>query len=210
VIHRKAGRTPCASLLLIGTAAVFFCWPALAAHFQYDRAAIAGGQLWRLVSGHWTHYSFDHFTWDVLAFAALAVVSEQRSRARFLVCVVTSALAISVAVWLMHPNMQIYRGLSGIDSALFAFVAAGMWHDGNRQQRRGVQALSLVCLTGFLLKVSFELMTGRTVFVTEMDPFTVGVPLAHIVGAFCGLLVGAERQVVLGSNHTHTWNSSTA
>ena len=210
MIRTQARRTPCASLLLAAVAAVFFLWPALTTHVQYDREAIAAGELWRLVSGHWTHYSFDHFVWDALAFAALAVVSEQRSRARFLVCVVTSAVAISVAVWVMHPDMRIYRGLSGIDSGLFALVAVGMWNDGCQQQRPGLRAFAFACLTGFLLKVSFELMTGRTVFVGEMDPLTVGVPLAHIVGAFCGVLIGASSQVVLRSSHTHTWNSSTA
>ena len=205
-----ARRTPCASLLLAGAAAVLFLAPGLTARFQYDREAIAAGEVWRLVTGHWTHYSFDHFIWDAIAFGALAAVSERRSRVHFLTCVVTSAVAICGAVWLMYPEMRVYRGLSGIDSALFTFVVAGMWTDGRRAARSAPQALAVVCLAGFLLKVSFELMTGRTVFVGEMNPLAVSVPLAHIVGAFCGLLVGAGSQVVLRSSHTHTWNSSTA
>jgi len=71
VTYWSARRTPCASLFLAATAAVVFSWPGLAAHLQYDRAAIAAGEVWRLASGHWTHYSLDHVVWDALAFATL-------------------------------------------------------------------------------------------------------------------------------------------
>ena len=204
-----ARRTPCASLLLAAAAVVVFLWPGLSAHLQYDRTAIAAGQVWRLVSGHWAHYSLDHVFWDVIAFVALGVACERSSRARFLVCLVASALAISVSVWLMLPEMQVYRGLSGIDSALFTLLAASMWIDGRRSERRGLQAIAMAGVSAFLLKVAFELITGHTVFVKDMDPRAVGVPLAHIVGAGCGLLVGAGSRLVLRSSRTQQWISTT-
>jgi len=188
---------------------VVFLRPGLSAHLQYDRAAIAAGEVWRLVSGHWAHYSLDHVIWDVIAFAALGVACERRSRARFLVCLIASALAISVSVWLLLPEMQVYRGLSGIDSALFTCLAASMWNDGRRSERPGLQAIALACVSAFLLKVAFELVTGRTVFVNEMDPGAVGVPLAHIAGAACGVLVGAGSRLVVRSSRTQQWISST-
>ena len=206
---KSARRTPCASRFFAAAAVVVFQWPGHGAHHQYDRAAIAAGEVWRLVSGHWVHYSLDHVFWDVIAFAALGVACERTSRARFLVCLVASALAISVAVWLMLPEIQVYRGLSGIDSALFTFLAASMWNDGCRSERPGLQAIAMACVSAFLLKVAFELITGRTVFVKEMDPQAVGVPLAHIVGAGCGLLVGAGSRLVLRSSRTPQWISST-
>lgn len=207
--HFTAGRIPCASLFFVASAVVVSVWPGLGAHVQYDRAAIAAGELWRLVAGHWAHYSFDHFFWDVLAFAALGVACERRSRARFLGCVIASALAISASVWLMLPDMQTYRGLSGIDSALFALLTVTMWNDGRQSRRRGPQAVAMTCLMAFLLKTAFELVTGRNVFVHTVEPGLVGVPLAHIVGAFCGLVIGAEWQTMLRSSRTPQWSSST-
>ena len=206
--HHRARRTPCASLFFVATAAVVFLWPGLGAHLQYDRAAIIAGEVWRLVAGHWAHYSLDHFFWDVLAFAALGVACERRGRARFVGCVLMSALAISVSVWLMLPDMQIYRGLSGIDSALFALLTVVMWSDG-RSQRPGRQAIAMACLIAFLLKVAFELMTGRNVFVNAAETGTVSVPLAHVVGALCGLVIGVGWQPMLRSWHTTQWSSST-
>jgi len=46
------------------------------------------------------------------------------------------------------------------------------------------------CLAAFVLKVSFELATGDTIFVKSLGSGTVGVPLAHVVGAAVGCLVG--------------------
>ena len=204
-----ARRTPCASLVLAASAVLVFSWPGLAAHLQYDRAAIAAGEVWRLVSGHWTHYSLDHFVWDGLAFAALGVACERKSRSRFLVCLIASALTISLSVWRLLPEMQVYRGLSGIDSALFTLLAAMMWNDARRREQSGDQAIAIACVIGFLLKVAFELLTGSTVFVREIGLDAVGVPLAHIVGASCGFLAGMDWQVVLRSSHTTQWSSTT-
>ena len=105
--------------------------------------------------------------------------------------------------------MQIYRGLSGIDSALFALLTVVMWNDGCRSQRPGRQAIAMGCLIAFLLKLAFELMTGRNVFVNAVDTGTVSVPLAHVVGALCGLVIGAGSQTMLRSRHTTQWSSST-
>ena len=204
-----ARRTPCASLFLASMAAVVFFWPGLGPHLQYDRAAIVAGEIWRFVAGHWAHYSLDHFLWDVAAFGALGVACERKSRARFLICVATSTLAISASVWLLLPEMQIYRGLSGIDSALFTFLIVETLDEAGRSGHGRVRAMAMAGLAVFLAKIAFELLTGRNVFVNGLDAAIVGVPLAHIVGAGCGLLVGLGSRLVLRSWRTQQWISST-
>jgi rhomboid family GlyGly-CTERM serine protease len=190
-------------------AGVVFAWPGLAVHAQYDRAAIAAGEVWRALAGHWAHYSVDHLFWDVLAFAALGVACERRGRARFLACLVTSALAISASVWLLLPDMRIYRGLSGIDSALFTLLISDIWREARDRGQTGVQATALTCLGAFLAKTAFEMATGRNLFVTRMETAAVGVPLAHIVGAACGFLVGAGSRLVLRFRRPLQWSIST-
>ena len=204
----SARRTPCASLFLAAAAGGIFLLPGLGGQLQYDRAAIAAGEIWRLVSGHWTHYSLDHFFWDILAFAATAVACERKSRARFLACVVIAALAISCAVWVLLPGMRIYRGLSGIDSALFTLLIADLWEDQRQTGQRRSQVLAASCLAAFLAKIAFELLTGRNVFVSGLDAGTVGVPLAHLVGAGCGFVAAHCSRLVLGSSRTRQWSIS--
>ena len=181
---------PCASLLLSTAAAFIFLLPSLAVALQYDRAAIAAGEIWRLLSGHWVHYSFDHLFWDVLAFGFLGLACERRSRSRFLVCVTAAAFAVSLSVWFCLPGMRDYRGLSGVDSALFALLVVELWSEGVRTRRSGQVAMAAACLAGFLLKISLELVTGNNVFVERLGSGTVGVPLAHVAGATVGFLVG--------------------
>jgi rhomboid family GlyGly-CTERM serine protease len=199
----KARRIPCASLLLSAAAAIVFLRPSLAAELQYDRGAIAAGEWWRLVSGHWAHYGADHFFWDVLAFGVLGLACEQRSRWRFLICVTASALAVSLSVWLWLPGMTDYRGLSGIDSALFALLFVEFWGEtvrsGERNERNAVVLLG-ACLAVFLLKIVFELTTGTNLFVKTLESGPVGVPLAHIAGATVGFMVGlgAVTRRILG------------
>lgn len=164
--------------------------PSLAAQLQYDRGAIAAGEIWRLLSGHWVHYSFDHFFWDVLAFGFLGLACERRSRSRFLVCLTASAFAISLSVWFCLPGMRAYGGLSGVDSALFALLVAELWSEGVRARGPEQFTMAAACLAGFVLKISFELVTGNTLVVESLGSGTVGVPLAHVAGATVGLLVG--------------------
>lgn len=35
---------------------------------QYDRQAIADGQLWRVVTGHLVHIGLEHLAWDAAVF----------------------------------------------------------------------------------------------------------------------------------------------
>lgn len=203
----SARRIPRASLLLSTAAAFIFLLPSLAAQLQYDRVAIAAGEIWRLVSGHWVHYSFDHFFWDVLAFGFLGLACERRSRSRFLACVIASAFAISLSVWFCLPGMRVYGGLSGVDSALFALLVVELWNEGIRARNLGQVTMAAACLAAFLFKISFELLTGNNVFVQNLESGTVGVPLAHIAGVTIGLLVGlGSVEVLRRLEHSHRIN----
>jgi len=204
VIRWNARRIPCASLLLSLAAVFVFACPSLAAPLQYDRAAIAAGEFWRLFSGHWVHYSFDHFFWDVLAFCCLGVACERRSRSRFLTCVVVSALAISLSVWFGLSGMSAYRGLSGVDSALLVLLFMELWSDAIRSGQPKQMLFPAACLAAFVFKVAFEVTTGDTIFVKSLGSGLVGVPLAHVAGATVGFLVGLGtppkiREIVLYS-----------
>jgi rhomboid family GlyGly-CTERM serine protease len=153
----------------------------------YDRHAIASGELWRLVTGHLIHWSRDLLAWDVAVFAALGALCERRSRRRFLVCAVGSALAISAVLWICEPQLGRYGGLSGIDSALFALLAVDLTREQWRDGRRSGVWLALALFAGFALKVAFEFASGTAVFVGDLPPGIVPVPAAHLAGAAVGI-----------------------
>jgi rhomboid family GlyGly-CTERM serine protease len=140
-----------------------------------------------LLTCHWTHWSVDHLCWNVAVFVALGAMMEYRSRARFLACVVVSALAISAMLVVAQPRLGIYRGLSGVDSALFAAVVVALLRQAlAARQWQTVSWLGLA-IAALLAKIAFESSTGRLLFVdaTAFRP----VPLVHAIGAVVGVVI---------------------
>ncbi len=188
-----ARRLPCASLLLSAAAVIIYALPSTTTRLQYDRLAIAAGEIWRVLSSHWTHVSGDHLVWDVLTFVVLGTLCERLSRVRFYACVVGAAALIPVGLWITAPHIATYRGLSGIDSALFAFLAVTLLKDEIHGRRWGWVAALSVALLAFIAKVGYEVATGGTFFVDSSAAHMVPVPLAHCVGAAVGMTVGLMR-----------------
>jgi rhomboid family GlyGly-CTERM serine protease len=155
---------------------------------QYDREAIAGGEIWRIFTGHWTHWNAEHLIWDVIVFVALGVACERIGRRGYIFCVFAGAPIISLAVWSVLPQMQYYRGLSGLDAALYMLAGVTLlreWQFGSPLRK---SALFILLLAALGAKVGYETLYGRTIFVQNMGGF-VPVPIAHLAGALVGTTV---------------------
>jgi rhomboid family GlyGly-CTERM serine protease len=175
--------------VLAAFSVVVFLVPGAGNAMQFDREAIAAGEWYRLLTGHWAHWTLDHLAWDSLVFAALGWAVARLSPARACIAVVLAVAAIPAAVWVLLPEMSRYRGLSGLDSALFAVLAGSLLRHGRLWRREGFSILAAAMLVAFAGKVAFEVAGGKTLFVAPsdmMDP----VPLAHAVGGLIGLATG--------------------
>lgn len=169
---------------------------------EFDRIAILHGEVWRLITGHFVHWSAAHLAWDVLAFFALGAIvmglvmgrqpeglsytrcrttSQVVRRLALLVAVViATALIVSLFLLIFCPEVGKYRGLSAIDSALW------MWAVFIIGERRVGLALTLLSL--FFAKLMIE-SAGAALFAG--GGITV-MPVVHLVGAiagFCGSIV---------------------
>lgn len=185
-----ARRVPRASLLFVLIAAAASLVPGVAERLQFDRAAIAGGEWWRLVTSHFVHWSSEHLFWDLLAFAVLGWLCERDHTRAFLRCVAFSAVLIPLVLALATPDMAAYRGLSGIDSALFALLAVRVGQQAVSEKDRLKLGIAGVVTAGFAAKVGYELLTGTTLFVDSSAAGMTPVPLAHVVGGFIGMGCG--------------------
>jgi rhomboid family GlyGly-CTERM serine protease len=182
--QEAARREASPSLLLALTALGVYFTPAIADALQFERTAIAAGQFWRLATCHLTHWSADHLFWDVLMFAALGMICEQMSRVHTRRCLIAAAAVIPLAVWLTLPNIAMYRGLSGIDSALFGLLVGLIFKD--RSHSRATVLIVLMLAVTFGAKICYETLAGATLFVESGGVFTP-VPLAHLVGGVVGV-----------------------
>ncbi len=185
-----AWRPYAVTVLLLFAAAAVQLFPGSPAWLEYRRTAAGAGELWRGLTCHWTHFGFNHFIWDAAVLAFVGALCEERSRGRFVLCVVLSAVAIPLAVWTFLPEMQTYRGLSGIDAAAFALLAVLVFRDGFRTRRWRWVAFACAGLLAFIGKIGFEMLTGSTAFVDSSAAGMIPVPLAHLVGAAAGIVAG--------------------
>ena len=142
-----------------------------------------GGAMWRIATCHFTHFTYEQLAWDALVFLLLAIACERRSHGAFRATLLASVIVVPIAV-LAFSNVTTYRGLSGIDSALFGLLLVSEW----RRSR-----LAAFCGVAFAAKMIFEMSTGATVFV-HSDSF-IAVPVAHIAGAIVGVIVAISQRL---------------
>jgi rhomboid family GlyGly-CTERM serine protease len=188
--YRKlAAYWPLVTILLTLSATLAMPLSNLTECLVYDQAALSNGQVWRAITGHVTHWNWNHFVWDALMFAALGALIESRSRWALIWTLVTSAVAISLTLWLVQPEIIQYRGLSGLDSALFAYVLAAIYSEAKASARRPHQLGAFLLAACFAAKIGYECLTGLTLFVDSESVGFRPLPSVHAVGAICGLAV---------------------
>jgi rhomboid family GlyGly-CTERM serine protease len=164
--------------------------PDIARALEWKRESMGAGIPWGVLTGHLAHWSWNHLVWDLVAFVGLSFACLRVRPRRFIVCLGLSAIAIPIVVFVFHPELATYRGLSGIDSALFALFITGLWRVGSPGPRflNGARLLALVGAVLFLAKTVFEILSGQTLFVQSGEAGFVPVPSAHLAGFVAGLV----------------------
>lgn len=176
---------------VIGGLAVFVSLdPYLTERLQWQRVSSQEIQAWQILTCHLTHWSREHLFWDLTTFLALGAICETLNRRQFVVTLSLSAIAIPLTTIYFHPHLSTYRGLSGIDSALFVLLACLVGSIGYQQRDWFLVGLGLAAWVVFAAKSGYELATGNTLFVESSGDF-VALPIAHLVGAAAGTLVWA-------------------
>ena len=148
---------------------------------RYDRAAIRGGEWWRLATAHVAHLSWAHALLN--AAALLLVLQIFRSAVRvpeWWIAGVVSMLAIDAGLWWLEPQVTWYAGASGVLHGMFVAGLAGLWRGGEHR-------LAIALALGLILKLAFEWWHGPAA-----DLFTAPVvTAAHRYGALGGLIAAA-------------------
>jgi rhomboid family GlyGly-CTERM serine protease len=192
-ISNAAGRAPRASLLLTVAAVVIHLFFSLRVQLLYDRSALVHHELWRLLTCHWVHLSWDHLFWSALTFLGLGSLCEIMDQKKYVATVAVSALLIPAAIWWGQPDLVAYGGLSGLDCALYALLMVLLIKREIRSRNRlWVTCFSLL-LTGLIAKITYETITGQTIFVSNNHSGMVPVPLAHLVGGVVGTGIGLVK-----------------
>ncbi len=178
---RKADAIPA---IVICVSAVFEAWGAAGRELlRYDRAAIAAGEAWRLLSGHFVHLGVPHLLMNA---AGLGLVwflyGREFGAVRWIWIVILTVAGISSGFWVLDPQLNWYVGLSGL---LHGLLAAGIVGALLRQRRDA--ALLAILVTA---KLAWEQIVGPLPGSEGTAGGTVIVN-AHLYGTLSGAVAGA-------------------
>ncbi len=177
---RPRSKFPWLTLAMIGLAMVASAVPALSRWLVFDRAAIIGGQWWRLITGNWVHFSTDHLLADAVAVGVAGILIERQEGMRLSCVYAAAAAGVGLAVFFLAPGVAEYGGLSGVACGAVAYLALN--EIKRSSARRWPPVLVLVLL---VVKVGWEYATGRALFVSTHGDMMV-LPLAHAAGLVSG------------------------
>ena len=156
--------------------------------FQFDAKLVARGEIWRIWTGHLTHVGWNHLVWDLLMFVVLGVACERRFQQRYLPGLLAMMAAVSGAVTCLCSDVSVYRGLSGLDTGLFVWLATTAIRDAWKESDRVAASLWAVPMLGLFGKLGYEYVTGEILFVDASD-FKPLVE-SHLAGAVAGFALG--------------------
>lgn len=155
------------------------------------RRALAVSEPWRLFTGHFVHITFLHALLNAVALLLLGrLFADRLTRNEMFGLLAVAPLVISLGFWLLLPQLEWYRGLSGVLHALY-FAGCVVWIAETVKRARW---LPIAALVGGTLKVLLEQPWEGSFPMHELLRVAV-VPQAHLLGALVGTAAGlALRQ----------------
>lgn len=161
----------------MSAALVALCILASFADVEYRR-----GEAWRLLTGQMIHWTPRMALFDLGMLFGLGAWLENRGDRRLAaISLGLGALLTAIAVHL-SPDLAIYRGSSGMASALFVLVAFRIADSPDRWTR----ALAVSAVALFLAKAAFESLAGQALFAGDLPEGVRVVPLVHLLGGLAG------------------------
>lgn len=176
-------------LLFTLPAALIAFAPARQELFLLDREAVAAGQVWRLWSGHWVHFSTSHLVWNLAVLFATGVWLERLRPGLLLRHTLLAAPLIGVGVLAFEPALQRYGGLSGLATGAVVLLALHQVRASGSSRWLWAGVLALVAF-----KVVGETQRGGSFFAGYDSESIRTSTTAHAAGAVAGLLHYSVRR----------------
>ena len=187
---RLTRQVPVITLIAVGAALAVQLLPGLHPFLIYNRTAVLNGELWRLVTGQWVHFTARHFLYDAMVFGVAGWMIECSGCPNYAWLCGLAPLAIGVGVLALEPQLEICGGLSGMATAVVVFLT--LW---GLEKPGAWRWICLLVLVVTIAKILFEMLTGHFVFLELEDHSIVLAPTSHVVGALAALAIYAWSKV---------------
>ena len=176
-------RFPAITLSVVSAALVLAMFPRLAPTLVYDRSAVLNGELWRLFTGHWVHFSRSHLIYDLLAFGLAGWMVEAKGLPGYGWLCLIAPWTINATLLAFEPDMRCCGGLSGLAACVITFLAlAGL------REPPPWRGLCAIALAGIIAKIALEMATGHLLLAhADTIPF-VPATTSHLAGVLTAVL----------------------
>src|SRR5688572_12162128 len=145
---------------------------------SYQRAALAEGQWWRLLTAHFVHLDLEHAALNAMGLVLMwALFARDYPPPGWLAIYLGTALTVSAGLWWFSPEVGWYVGASG---ALHGVMTAGTLAHLRRGDLDG-----WILATFIVLKLGYEQFAGALPFAGSPDT----VVDAHLYGAIAGVVL---------------------
>lgn len=162
-------------------AVVLACAPLPAGWFLLERDA--PGELWRLWSGHWVHFSTSHLLWNLAVLLAAGAWLEHVRPGLLLRHTLVAAPLISLAILAAEPGLQTYGGLSGLATGVVVLLGLHQLRSPGAPRGLWIGVLALVAA-----KSASDVASSTAWLAHYASPGIRTSSTAHAAGALVALL----------------------
>ena len=155
---------------------------------RYESSLLSQYEFWRLITAHFIHLGWSHFTLNMLGFFALWVIyGGVYSVKSWLFILFLSALGISLFLIQFDQNLTWYVGLSGVLHAILAAVLVKLLLVSSCLNKDCFHWEEILLLIILIFKLIYEQLVGAIPFSepTSGGPVVVN---AHFYGAIMGCI----------------------
>lgn len=179
-------RSPASTVAALACLAIALLAGPVRDQLAYSPQAIAAGELWRLWTAHFVHFSAVHALTDAIVLYAIGALAEP------VVGTLTLALVFALAPPLMSlllpalaPLLAEYRGASGLAVMLAVIAAGAVWRGAGRWR-------AAIVLLGAAFAARTWAEAAGIAFGSSALPHGVAVAWqVHVLGAALGVVVVA-------------------
>lgn len=160
--------------VIVVAAIAIQCSATARAALQFERSGILSGELWRILTGNFVHYSWIHLITNVGAFVVIYLIVGRNAP----IVTLLSAAATCIGVFMGAGEIQVYRGISGVCFGLIAYEAAFLPPDDRGWKSVAFRMLLWLSIVFWLC---FEHSASR---IAAFLPSDISVTAAAHIGGF--------------------------
>ena len=192
---------PIFSLVIILASLLSSIFPELASIFIFDRSAIFRGEIWRIFTCHFVHFSNTHLAYNIFAFGIVGYIIEKKKYPNFCLLYFCLAFSISISLFVLKPNMLFFGGLSGIVcGALYYCALMGI------KESQTLKRISFLIVTFLPIKIAAEIYTNASILPYWEHQSFIPMQTSHIIGCLVAALFYLSKNIrknALTNNFMH-------